>query len=56
MMIPFLERFLEHVTDTPEKTAIVDQSGERKTSYGELDNISGSIASWLKNRVSVRRT
>ena len=49
-MIPFLERFLEHVTDTPEKTAVVDQGGERKTSYGELDNISGSIASWLKKQ------
>ena len=49
-MIPFLERFLSHVTDTPEKTAIVDQGGERKTSYGELDSISGSIASWLKKQ------
>ncbi|MBQ4243100.1 MAG: non-ribosomal peptide synthetase, partial [Lachnospiraceae bacterium] len=46
-MIQLLERFYSYVQNTPDKTAIVDNGGERATSYKELDDMSGRIASWL---------
>ena len=46
----FLEKFYEHVKKSPELTAVVDQSGQRRTSYRELDELSGRIASMLRKR------
>ncbi len=46
-MIRFLEIFHDIAVDRPELTAVVDKEGKRSTSYGELDGISGRIASYL---------
>ncbi len=46
-MIQLLEKFYHFVQDTPDKTAIVDNGGERATSYKELDDMSGRVASWI---------
>ncbi len=47
-MISFLKKFSEHVKNTPDKTAVIDRQGERATSYGSLNDLSGKIASCLK--------
>ena len=47
-MIHFLEKFLNSVNANPLHTAVVDRAGERRTSYRELDVMSGRVASWLK--------
>lgn len=49
-MISFLESISGYVRRSPELTAIVDRGGERATSYYELDELSGRIASWLKSK------
>ncbi len=46
-MIQLMQKFYSFVQETPDKTAIVDNGGERATSYKELDDMSGRIASWL---------
>ena len=46
-MIRFLENFLKTVKTDPQHTAIVDCGGKRRTSYLELDELSGRVASWL---------
>ena len=47
-MIDFLKIFQEIVLKSPLSTAVVDEEGARKTSYKELDEVSGRIASFLK--------
>ena len=49
-MIGFLEKFYSFVQSTPNKTAIVDNGGERATSYAELDDMSGRVAAWLRKK------
>lgn len=49
-MISFLESFSGYVRRTPEHVAVVDRGGERATSYHELDELSGRIASWLMSK------
>ncbi len=46
----FLELFEANVRKSPEKTAIVDRDGERCTTYGALDELSGRICTALKKR------
>lgn len=46
-MISLLEQFYSFVKKIPEKAAIVDNGGERVTSYKELNDMSGRVASWL---------
>lgn len=46
-MIGFLEKFYSFVQSTPDKTAIVDNGGEKATSYAELDDMSGRVPAWV---------
>ena len=46
-MIQLLEKFYHFVQDTPDKTAIVDNGGERATSYKELDEAVTAIRKGL---------
>ncbi len=46
-MISLLEQFYSFVKKIPEKAAIVDNGGERVTSYKELNDMSGRVAAWL---------
>ncbi|MBR2092358.1 MAG: non-ribosomal peptide synthetase [Fibrobacter sp.] len=48
-MIDFLARFLQCVKKYPERFALEDRDGERRTTYKELDEFSGRIASYLKS-------
>ena len=42
-----MKQFYSFAGKTPEKAAIVDNGGDRVTSYKELDEMSGRIAAWL---------
>lgn len=46
-MIDFLKCFYSYVQKTPERSAIVDRGGERRTSYAELAEVSARLATWL---------
>lgn len=49
-MIDFLQKFLDTVATYPERAAFVDKDGERSTSYKKLDELSGRVAAFLKNK------
>ena len=49
-MIDFLQKFLDTVATYPERAAVVDKDGERSTSYKKLDELSGRVAAFLKNK------
>ncbi len=49
-MIDFLKNFLDAVATYPERAAVVDKDGERSTSYKKLDELSGRVAAFLKNK------
>ena len=49
-MIDFLKDFLEQVKRVPDVAAVVDLGGKRRTSYQELEDISGRLAAWLKKQ------
>lgn len=49
-MIDFLKKFLDAVATYPERAAVVDKDGERSTSYKKLDELSGRVAAFLKNK------
>ena len=46
-MIDFLKCFYSYVQKTPERAAVVDRVGERRTSYAELAEVSARLATWL---------
>lgn len=46
-MIELLKNVKKYALEMPEKVAIVDQAGNRKTSYSDLYTMSGRLASWL---------
>ena len=46
-MINLLSAFYNQVQNTPEKPAIVDQGGQRSTTYRELADMSERLAAWL---------
>ncbi|MCR5403524.1 MAG: AMP-binding protein [Butyrivibrio sp.] len=46
-MLKLLENIYSHSLNTPQKIAIVDQEGNRETSYAELVAMSGRLATWL---------
>ena len=48
-MIDFLACFLQCVKKYPERFAVEDRDGERRTTYKELDEFSGRIAAYLKS-------
>ena len=49
-MIDFLQKFLDTLATYPERAAFVDKDGERSTSYKKLDELSGRVAAFLKNK------
>ena len=46
-MIDLLKRIYTHMQSDPGKIAIVDQEGNRKTSYADLTDMSARLATWL---------
>lgn len=42
--------FLEVTQNTPERMAVVDQNGERKTSYGQLETMARKISSYITSK------
>lgn len=49
-MIDYLQKFKETVATYPERAAVVDKDGERSTTYKKLDELSGRVAAFLKNK------
>ena len=46
-MLELLKNFLGYALSIPEKAAVVDEGGERITTYAGLDDMSGRVATWL---------
>lgn len=42
--------FLEVTQNTPERMAVIDQNGERKTSYGQLETMARKISSYITSK------
>ena len=46
----FLKNFTKTANETPNRTAVVDMNGSRRTTYGELDKMSGKVYGYLKEK------
>ena len=46
-MLEILKNFHGYALSIPEKAAVVDEGGERITTYAGLDDMSGRVATWL---------
>ena len=49
-MIELLKNIHKFALTIPDKAAVVDNAGERTTTYAQLDEMSGRVATWLKKQ------